>query len=61
MNVVVDTNILFSLLLSKSIILREKFFDDDTTLLAPNYVIVELFEHKEEILKYSNLHAKDLY
>lgn len=49
--VVLDTNILFAALRSKNANFRAKLFSDDYTFYAPKYIIVEIFKHKERILK----------
>jgi putative PIN family toxin of toxin-antitoxin system len=55
MRIVVDTNIIFSLLLSGKGNLHNIIFDDELELTAPNFIIIELFKHKEKIRKYSKL------
>lgn len=60
MKVVVDTNILFSALLrmpneyATTILLSEHSF------YSPKFVFVELFKHKEKIVKYSKLDEDEL-
>ena len=61
MAVVIDTNIIFSILLSKNSSLRKDFLEEDAEFYAPNYVMVELFEHKEEVLEHSKLSAPEIY
>ncbi len=61
MILVIDTNILFSMLLAKSLQLRETFFDERKEFYAPNFVMVEIFEKKEKLLKYSKLSETELY
>jgi len=61
MAAVIDTNILFSMLLTKNSSLREDFLQQDTEFYAPNYVMVELFEHKENLFEHSNLSAPEVY
>ncbi|NUO82549.1 PIN domain-containing protein [candidate division KSB1 bacterium] len=61
MAVVLDTNIIFSMLLSKNSGLRRNFLEEDAEFFAPNYVLVELFEHKEEVLEHSKLSAPEIY
>ncbi len=50
MNVVIDTTILFSGLLSKHASQRKMILSKHHTIFAPNYVFVELFKYKEKIL-----------
>ena len=54
MQIVIDTNMIFSLLLGKNTRLRDIFFDAAHTFFAPNYIIGELFEKKEKIMKCRN-------
>ncbi len=61
MRVVIDTNMIFSLLLGKNARLRDTFFDPAHTFFAPNYIIGELFEKKEKIIKCSALSEAELY
>lgn len=61
MILVIDTNILFSMLLGKSLELRETFFDERKEFYAPNFVLVEIFEKKEKLLKHSKLSETELY
>lgn len=61
MAVVIDTNIIFSMLLSKNSSLRKEFLEQDVEFYAPNYVMVELFEHKEDVLEHSKLSVPEVY
>ena len=61
MVVVIDTNIVFSMLLAKGLQLRESLFDERREFYAPNFVMVEIFEKKEKLLKYSRLSETELY
>ncbi len=61
MAVVIDTNIIFSMLLSKNSSLRKDFLAQDTEFYAPNYLMVELFEHKENVLEHSKLSGPEIY
>jgi predicted nucleic acid-binding protein len=49
---VVDTNIILSALISKSSGIRGKIFDETMNYFAPNFIIIELYKHKEKLLKY---------
>ncbi|RMG05061.1 MAG: nucleotide-binding protein [Nitrospirae bacterium] len=51
MKVVVGTNILFSALLSSCSKYRDLLFDDTLKIYSPNFVFLEIFRHKEKILK----------
>jgi predicted nucleic acid-binding protein len=61
MKIVVDTNIIFSALLSKETPLRKVFFSKDYNFYSPNFVIVEIFRHKERIFKYAKSDESDVY
>lgn len=52
-NVVVDTNILFSSLLAKNSKIREILERKDLRFYAPNFLMVEIFKHKDRILRSS--------
>ena len=49
--VIVDTNILFSSLLAGGTKLREVLSNDKYNFYAPNFLIAEIFKHKNKILK----------
>jgi predicted nucleic acid-binding protein len=61
MKIVIDSSMIFSLLLGKNSRMRDTLFDSDNQFYSPNYVIVEIFEKKEKILKYSLLNEYELY
>ena len=59
--IVVDTNILFSLLLRGDTVLRKRFLTDAAaTFHCPRFVFVELFKHKERIAQATELSEEDL-
>lgn len=58
---VVDTNIILSALMSKSSGIREKLFDETMNYFAPNFIIIELYKHKEKLLKYSKLDDPEFF
>ncbi len=59
--IVVDTNILFSLLLRGETALRKRFLTDSApTFHCPRFVFVELFQHKERIAQATELSEEDL-
>jgi predicted nucleic acid-binding protein len=59
--IVVDTSILFSLLLRGESALRKRFLSDHTpTFYCPHFVFVELFKHKERIAQATALSESDL-
>ncbi len=61
--VIVDTNIIFAALRSNNSKLREILLDrqEDVTLYAPNFLIGEIFRHKDKILQKSQLSAEEVY
>jgi len=60
MKVVVDTNIVFSALLSVNSSHREILLESDYEFFAPNFIFIELFKHKEKIKKYSKLNDAEI-
>lgn len=52
--VVVDTNIIFAGLRSVSTSLREKLSNPRYRFYAPKFLFVEIFKHKERILKHTS-------
>jgi len=61
MQIVIDTSMIFSLLLGKNVRMRDTFFDSAHIFYAPNYIIGELFEKKEKIMKCSALSEAEIY
>ena len=60
-SIVVDTNILFSLLLRGETALRKRFLTDGALAFhCPRFVFVELFQHKERIAQATELSEADL-
>ena len=57
--VVIDSNKIFSLLLSSNIKSRAFLFDNDKVFYAPNFLFLEIFRLKEKIIKYSKLSDED--
>ena len=51
--VVIDSNIVFSVLRGKSSLTRDKILNSQDKYYAPNFLIGEIFKHKERILKKS--------
>jgi predicted nucleic acid-binding protein len=60
-NVVVDTNILFSSLMAKNLKLRQVLEREDIRFYAPNFLMVEIFKHKERILQKSKAAEDEVY
>ncbi len=52
---------IFSLLLGKNSRMRDIFFEMGHNFYAPNYIIGELFEKKEKIIRYSKLLEPEVY
>jgi predicted nucleic acid-binding protein len=61
MKVVVDTNIMFSAFLSNSSKYRDMLFDDKYEFYSPNFVFLEIFKHKEKILKCTKESEEEVY
>ena len=61
MRIVIDISMIFSLLLGKNVRMRDTFFDPAHIFYAPNYIIGELFEKKEKIMRYSALSEAEIY
>ena len=59
--VVVDTNILFPILLRKQGRLRDVLFHaEDVQFFCCHFAIVELFKHKDKLLRYSGLSEAEM-
>lgn len=61
MKVVVDTNIVFSAMLSKNSLLRQTLLRHDLQFYAPNYLFAEIFKHKERMLSLSRETEQNIY
>lgn len=60
-SIVVDTNLIFSALIPKSSKIREILFDPNLTLYSPNYLISEVYKHKDKLIKNSKLTESEFY
>lgn len=60
-SIVIDTNLIFSALLSKSSKIRDIIFEDKNTLISPNFLITEIYKHKNKLIKLSNLDESEFY
>lgn len=60
-SVVVDTNLIFAALIPRASKIRDTLFDDKYSFFCPNFVISEIFLHKEKIIRYSKLTDQELY
>ena len=52
---VIDTNLIFSALLSNTSAIRDVLLDDSFTFYAPNFIIAEIFKHQRKMLALSKL------
>ena len=59
--IVVDTNILFSSLRAKNSRLRQVLERVDCRFYTPNFLMVEIFKHKERILRKSKATEDEVY
>jgi predicted nucleic acid-binding protein len=59
--VVLDTNLLFSALLSRNASFRETLFNRSYRFFSAKYLIVEIFKHKERIVKASKASEEEVY
>ncbi len=60
MRIVVDSNIVFSALLSKNNICRNVLFQKKFEFFTCNFLMVEIFKNKDKLLKVSKLSENDL-
>lgn len=58
--IVVDANIIFSALLSPSSKFLSTLLDDKKIFIAPQYLFLKLFKHKEKLLRYSKLNEDEI-
>jgi hypothetical protein len=55
-NVIIDTNILFSILLGKNPQYRDLIYsEEEYAFFSCKFGILELFKHKDKIIRYSSL------
>jgi predicted nucleic acid-binding protein len=59
--VVVDAGIIFSSLLSNSAEQRKTLFNKEYKFYSPNFVFLEIFKHKEKILKHTKISESEVY
>jgi predicted nucleic acid-binding protein len=60
-SVVVDTNLIFSALIPKASKIREIIFESNLNFYSPNFLITEIYKHKNKLLKCSKLTESDFY
>ncbi|MGE5343540.1 MAG: PIN domain-containing protein [Candidatus Omnitrophota bacterium] len=58
MKIILDTNIIFSSLLNKYSVYTDILFDNKFDFIIPKYAYIELFKHKEKIIRFSK-HTED--
>ena len=61
MIIIVDTNILFASLRSKNSKFRKILMDKTISFYTPNFLVAEIFKHKERILKKAKTTEKEVY
>lgn len=57
--VIIDSNIVFSALRAKNSLTRDKILKSRDKYYAPNFLIAEVFKHKERILKKSKVSEEE--
>ena len=60
-SVVVDTNLIFSALIPNASKIREILFESKLTFYSPNFLITEIYRHKNKLLKSSKLNESEFY
>lgn len=60
-SVVVDTNLIFSALIPKASKIREILLESNLTFYAPNFLIAEIYKHKEKLIKNSKFNETEFY
>ena len=60
-SVVVDTNLIFSALIPKSSKIREILFESNMTFFSPNFLITEIYKHKNKLIENSKLDESEFY
>jgi len=60
-SVVVDTNLIFSALIPAASKIREILFESNLTFYSPNFLITEIYQHKEKLIKSSKLDESEFY
>lgn len=60
-SVVVDTNLIFSALIPKASKIREILLESNMIFYSPNFLITEIYNHKDKLLKSSKLSESEFY
>ena len=58
--IVIDSNIIFSALLTTDSKFLTIIMDDENKFVAPYFLFIELFKHKEKILKLTKISEEQL-
>jgi len=58
---VVDTNLIFSALIPQKSKIRDYLFDNELTFYTPNYLISEIYKHKEKLIGNSKLTEDEFF
>ncbi len=58
---IIDTNLIFSALIPKASKIRELLFEETIAFFAPNFLITEIYKHKEKLIKNSKLSESEFY
>ncbi len=61
MKIIVDFNKIFSALTPISSTIREVLIRGEEEMFAPNFIVIELFEKKEKLLKSTKLSNEEFY
>lgn len=59
--IIVDTNLIFSALLSTTSQIREVLLDESFIFYAPNFIVAEVFKHQRKMFKYTKLDEADFF
>ncbi len=57
---VADTNIIFSILLKKDSKEWEVMLRDDIEIFIPKFLVIEIFKHKEKIIRLSGFEQNEI-
>lgn len=60
-SIVIDTNLIFSALIPRASMIREILFESNMNFYSPNFLIAEIYKHKEKLLKISKLNEHEFY
>ncbi len=59
--VVIYTNLIFSALIPKASRIRDLLFESEYNFIAPNFLISEIYKHKEKLVSHSTLDESGFY